>query len=618
MSFTRKVLVRLFVFLVVLSAWAFWWIMFAKSPIVTPIVQTERAPEKPDIELINATFLGNAHRNFYGNYCADTLMPVWKLWLGKGITVVTAEEGVEEWMGAGWTGQTLMTEEYGKRYLYLGCFDHHLKKINADNGEVIWQYQFDDILKGTGTLVLNESNDSASLSILQGSRKGSRADGQAFSFRHVDAFNGRELWRMSVPKTLSYSRDVDASAVVWNDTGLIPLENGHLMRFSVFSTASSDSFNYPSAKQVAQMYTGKDHALHGGNLVAEASPVQLGSRYFIASGSGHVYGYDIQQDTIVWDFYIGSDIDGTPVATADSCLLIAIEKQYISGHGGVLKIDPRKSPDSCIVWFYPTGDLEFSSWKGGVIGSVAVNDLYRTTSSLPLAAFTGIDGQLTVVAYQELADSTTTLYDGKTKVPCPKRLWSYEIGPSISTPLFLENGQLVAAGYNGVYTFRATEDNNFQLKSFNAGIFEATPFAWNGNLYLASRDGYLYCYGAAPKLNDLIAQQISPPLTVVAKEVPKPLPPKPEVAPVLKTEQKSAPIPVAADLYIVAGVFKNKDNAERMLKKWKQRGMEAAIIIAPTGMQYVVIDSGNDGALIDSREQELSSKYSESLWVWRK
>jgi cell division protein FtsN len=73
-----------------------------------------------------------------------------------------------------------------------------------------------------------------------------------------------------------------------------------------------------------------------------------------------------------------------------------------------------------------------------------------------------------------------------------------------------------------------------------------------------------------------------------------------------------------ADLYIVAGVFKNTDNAERMRKKWKQRGMDAAIMITPTGMQYVVIDSGNDAALMDNREQELSTKYSESLWVWRK
>lgn len=617
MSFKRRFFVRFIVFLVVLSAWTFWWIMFAKSPVVTAIPEVEVVQEKPDITLINATFLGNANRNYYGNFCADTLTTIWKLWLGKGNTVVTAEEGVEEWMGAGWTGQTLMTEEFGKTYLYLGCFDHHLKKISADNGEVIWQYQFDDILKGTGTLVLSESNDSASLSILQGSRKGSRSDDQSFSFRHINAFNGQEMWRMSVPKTLSYSRDVDASAVVWNDTGLIPLENGHLMRFSVFHTIA-DSFHYPVAKQVAQLYAGKDHALHGGNLVAEASPVQLGERYYIASGSGHVYGYDVKQDTIVWDFYIGSDIDGTPVATADSCLLIAIEKQYIVGHGGVLKIDPRRNPDSCIVWFYPTGDLEFSSWKGGVIGSVAVNDLYRTSSTPPLAAFTGIDGQLTVLAHQEFADSMTTLYDGKTKVPCPKRMWSYEIGPSISTPLFLENGQLVAGGYNGVYTFRSAQENKFQLTSFNAGIFETTPFAWNGKLFLASRDGYLYCYGAAPRLNNVIAQQTAPPATVVAKEVPKPPPPKPEIVPVVQPETNPSSTNTVADLYIVAGVFKNKENAQRMLKKWKERGMEAAVIIAPTGMQYVVIDSGNDVTIMDQREQELSSKYNESLWVWRK
>jgi len=36
----------------------------------------------------------------------------------------------------------------------------------------------------------------------------------------------------------------------------------------------------------------------------------------------------------------------------------------------------------------------------------------------------------------------------------------------------------------------------FQLVKTVPGTFEATPFAYNKRIYIASRDGYLYCFGA--------------------------------------------------------------------------------------------------------------------------
>ena len=58
--------------------------------------------------------------------------------------------------GAGWTGQPLLYKEDDSLYLIQGAYDHHLKKINARNGELIWQYKFDDVVKGTGTIWHNK------------------------------------------------------------------------------------------------------------------------------------------------------------------------------------------------------------------------------------------------------------------------------------------------------------------------------------------------------------------------------------------------------------------------------------------------------------------------------
>ena len=99
-----------------------------------------------------------------------------------------------------------------------------------------------------------------------------------------------------------------------------------------------------------------DASAHGGNLVLEASPSLLDDVVYIASGAGHVYGMRRSDLKVVWDYRTGSDMDGTPVPTSTGKLLVAVEKQYISGHGGILMLDPSKDPADSVVWFFPTGD----------------------------------------------------------------------------------------------------------------------------------------------------------------------------------------------------------------------------------------------------------------------
>jgi hypothetical protein len=642
-----------------------------------PIVQrfSENKPEEkiPDsIEIRVGTFLGNASRNYYGDSIGNDLQLIWRSYLGKGTTIVNAAKGVEEWFGAGWTGQPLVVKEKGKTFLIQGAFDHHLKKIDAATGEVIWNYEYDDILKGTGTIwVNNAATDPLNrIVILQGSRKGvqnSIGSANCSSYRAVSFFTGKELWRYNVKQTDSYSRDVDASALILSDTAYLGLENGKFISFDPgIKTIKDDTVNHPVIYSEHPLYNAVDHAHHGGNLVTEGSPAKIGDHIYIASGSGHVFGYNLKKKIIDWDFYIGSDMDGTPVVTSDSCLLVEVEKQYITGKGGIFKLNPRRQPSECVDWYFPTGDTRFSSWDGGVIGSVSVNDAYNNGDDLHLAAFTGIDGNLNVVEYDKIrTDSMVAGPDGKTQYHVPVLQFRHHIGPSISTPVFSKN-KLIAAGYNGINLFSFDVNGNFKLKKTVEGNFEASPVADRGRVYIASRDGFLYCFGDTSKqipiVEPVVKKENTPPPVVVKKEIPKPAPvvkkeapkpvikkepahvvvankifdstllaairrssiehPKEMVAIVEKPEPKlTEPVitnsnSASGSYRLIAGVFRSKQNATNFEKLWKKRGMAAEIIVFPNGMYYVSIADGNTEADLVPLRTSVREKYNADSWIF--
>lgn len=453
-------------------------------------------------ELISPTFLGNYERNFYGNTAPDTLKVEWKLYLGKGKTTISRKRGDVEWAGAGWTGQPLLIKEDSILFIIQGAYDHNLKKINAVTGKLVWQYKYDDVIKGTGTIW--ESPDTTDpqnkLVIMQGSRLGygKYLDTKYVpSYRGISYFTGKELWRYNSKMTRSYSRDVDGSALIYNDTAYIGLENSLFTKFNpdYRKAQSIDGMLQPEVFQQTKLYNKSDAAVHGGNLVTESSPCILDSVIYIASGTGHIFGYSLKKGSIIWDFFIGSDIDGSAVVTHDSCIIVTIEKQYINGQGGVMKLDPRKKPENAVVWFYPTENKEYASWEGGVIGSASINDSYRAYNEPYLAAFSAIDGYLYVVNHTSI-DSTELVLGPNLKKSYykPKLVYKYKTGASISTPIIVGN-KLIAAGYGGLYLFTFDNNLNFTRIAKHGGTYEATPVVHDKKIYVASRNGYFYCLG---------------------------------------------------------------------------------------------------------------------------
>lgn len=448
--------------------------------------------------IIHGTFLGGPGRNYYGDTSPDRLELQWSHYLGEGETTISRKAGNRTWKGCGWTGQPLLVETNDTLFLLQGAYDHHLKKIRASDGELIWQYAFEDVIKGTGTLYRPPGQER--LIILQGSRLGVNKyldDPVVTSYRAIDYETGQELWKYNVPFFASYSRDVDGSALIVDSLAYLGLENGQFIVFDPRPEKGEirNGFLQPLILETHRLYTPEDSKTHGLNLVTESSPCLLGDHIYITSGSGHVYGYNLKTRRIDWDFVTGSDMDGSPVVTADSCLLVTLEKQHIPGKGGLMKLNPRKSPDSeCVEWYLPVGNARVAEWEGGIIGSAAVNDRTRPAGYPSIAAVSALDSLLYIVDYSAVSNKTVLGPDSLTIYPRPVVLDSVYIGPSISTPV-IAGDKIIAAGYWGIFLYEYSEQG--KLRRLDARPFgcEATPVIYNKRVYIGSRNGYLYCLG---------------------------------------------------------------------------------------------------------------------------
>lgn len=444
------------------------------------------------------TYLGDNQRNYYGNQAPSKLRVKWKTALGSGKTTFGTSD-VRTWKGAGWTGQPLVIQEGNEIYLIQGTLSHHVKKIRARDGAVIWSTSVGDVIKGTPTFVDVGGPAETRYTLIVGSRSGFGQhwrNGTAHSLHGISYTSGKKLWAHNSRTTASNSRDVDASAVVLGSKAAIPLENGYFTVFSPDVRKAKKGSGLPSPKINKQtlLYRQSDLALYRSELCCESSPTMVGSTAYVAAGVGRVYGCGLGFfGGTSTKLEIGGDLNGSMPLTNDKHLLLGIEKQFISGQGGVVKF----STGGKVKWFHPLPDRKWYTWKGGLVGSPAVNHRYNSTVSKDLACFVGIDGNLTLVNHKKLQPGVMN--------PGPRRLAQYPAPlvldtvklpqGSISTPLFV--GDKIIVGYdNGMDLYQVTPAGKMvRLDRLSGPMFDATPVVWNGRVYAGSKNGYLYCLG---------------------------------------------------------------------------------------------------------------------------
>lgn len=450
------------------------------------------------IKPLIGTYLGDNQRNFYGNVAPSKLRVHWKTPLGSGQTMFGSGD-VRTWKGAGWTGQPLVIQEGAEIYLIQGTLSHHLKKIRARDGKVIWSTSVGDVIKGTPTFADVGGPAETRYTLIVGSRSGFGQhwrNGTAHSLHGISYLTGQKLWRHNSRTTASNSRDCDASAVVIGKKAAIPLENGYFTVFSpdVRKAGASKGLPAPKIYKQSLLYQQSDLALYKNELCCESSPTMVGGKAYVAAGVGRVYacglgifgGASPKLD-------IGGDLNGSMPLTNDGHLLLGIEKQFIAGQGGLVKFSTRGK----VKWFHPLPDRKWYTWNGGMVGSPAVNHRYHSTVSKDLACFVGIDGVLTLINHKKLQPGVTN--------PGPRRQQQYPAPlvldrvklpqGSISTPLFV--GDKIIVGYdNGMDLYQVTPAGKMiRLDRLSGPMFDATPVVWNGRVYAGSKNGYLYCLG---------------------------------------------------------------------------------------------------------------------------
>ncbi|BDS06381.1 hypothetical protein NT6N_14210 [Oceaniferula spumae] len=449
------------------------------------------------VQPLVGTYLGDGQRNYYGNVAPSRLRVHWKTHLGSATTRVG--RAIKKWSGTGWTGQPLVIREGAETYLIIGSLSHHIKKIRARDGKVIWSTDVGDAIKGTPTFAdVGGSNAENRYVLITGSRMGRNCNfltDPAYGLHGVSYMTGKHLWRHNLVRTESNSRDVDASAVMIGSKACVPLENGFFTVFSPSPSKTSMVNGFPAPKIYKQLklYTPNDLARYGSELSCESSPTVYGGKAYVAAGCGRVYACSTGWGGIGWTLDTGGDLNGTMPLTNDSHLLLGIEREFISGQGGVMKIKPGKGP----VWYFPQPNVRFYEWGGGMVGSPAVNHRYNSGISKDLACFVGVDGRLTLVNHKQVQPGVMVAGPrGQNRYPTPVVLDQVKLPKgSISTPLFV--GNRIIIGYdNGMDLYQVTAAGKLQrLDRLSGPMFDATPVVWNGRVYAGSKNGYLYCLG---------------------------------------------------------------------------------------------------------------------------
>lgn len=450
------------------------------------------------IKPLVGTYLGDNERNYYGNVAPSKLRVKWKTPLGSGKTTFGTGD-TRTWKGAGWTGQPLVIQEGNELYLIQGTLSHHVKKIRARDGAVIWSTSVGDVIKGTPTFVDVGGPEETRYTLIVGSRSGYGQhwrNGTAYSLHGISYTTGLKLWAHNSRATASNSRDVDASAVVIGSKAAIPLENGYFTVFSpdVRQAKKGGVLPTPKISRQTLLYKESDLALYRSEVCCESSPTMVGNTAFVAAGVGRVYGCGLGFfGGTSTKLEIGGDLNGTMPLTNDQHLLLGIEKQFIEGQGGVVKF----STGGKVKWFHPLPDRKWYTWNGGLVGSPAVNHRYESSVSKDLACFVGIDGNLTLVNHKKLQPGVMNWGPRRLKqYPAPLVLDTVKLPQgSISTPLFV--GDKIIVGYdNGMDLYQVTPAGKMvRLDRLSGPMFDATPVVWNGRVYAGSKDGNLYCLG---------------------------------------------------------------------------------------------------------------------------
>ena len=326
-------------------------------------------------------------------------------------------------------------------------------RSTSTTGKIVWEYDYDDIIKSSPTVIEDPSPKSRRTST-------SSWPAPAAAGRRTSP---TPAWRRTGPSRSAPARSSGAcrcrsppaTAATW--TAAASSTRAACTRGS---RAAGSTSSTRSRRVVERLPEAEDHrqpaaarhlhgpAAHAGNLVLEASPCLLDNVVYISSGAGHVYGMRRSDLKVVWDYRTGSDMDGTAVPTD--------VRQAARGRREAVHQRARRDPHARPVQgprrlgrvVLPHRRPQARRLGGRRDRVDGRQRRLRPVGPPPrLAAFSAIDGNLYVVSQNQDLGQRPRAPAATGRTPRPRVVAKFYLGGSISTPIMVDD-TIVAAGYD--------------------------------------------------------------------------------------------------------------------------------------------------------------------------
>jgi outer membrane protein assembly factor BamB len=435
--------------------------------------RTVGAPRPGPVEGL-LQFRGNPSRTWYGTgpVPADPSI-AWSFEVGCGLSTVGGE--TTSWCGSGWTGQPVVWERPdGVTEIIFGAYDRAVHFLDAATGRPTRpEFPTQDINKGSVTL----DPDGYPLIYF-----GSRDD--RLRIVALDRSEPTELWAFFTPPNSIWNNDWDGNPTVIDDLLFEGGENGIFYVWKLnrgydaegrVTVAPELVFSIPSYNDALINQVGRNVSIENSVAIFE------GTVYFANSG-GRVLGLDLTdidagRAPVVFDYWVGDDVDASIVIDADGMLYVSAELEKFRTRsaelGQLIKLDPTAADP--FVWGVPVPP-RLSGDDGGLWATPALGDgvIYASTHPGELLAVDTATGEV---------------------------LWRDLIGHHAwSSPVIVDD-TLVASvnceeggGLRGYDLADPRAPREIWQIDLQSGCIESTPAIWKGAIYVASRDGNFYAF----------------------------------------------------------------------------------------------------------------------------
>ncbi|MDJ0498605.1 MAG: PQQ-binding-like beta-propeller repeat protein [Acidimicrobiia bacterium] len=424
-------------------------------------------------------FRGNPTHTFHGTGpIPDGLEVLWRF-PDQAMCGTSRLGGVDKvWCGTGWTGQPVVWERPdGITEVIFGAYDKNVHFLDAASGERTRpDFFMGDIIKGSVTL------DPDGYPLLYVGSRDSR-----FRIIALDRDVPTELWSLDAYSVDGrWNNDWDSSAVIVDDLLLEGGENSWWFAVKLNRKRDETGVVQVQPEVVYQTPSWTDELVQevGNQHSIESSTAVFGDVAYAATGAGRVLGIDISDlegdgGEIVFDFWMGDDVDASIVIDEQGMLYVAAEVDLATSRaaevGQLVKLDPA-TPEDPLVWSVDipgTGTVDGGVWA---TPALAGDVLYVLTNPGEVLAVDTGDGTV---------------------------LWSDDVGPHAwSSPVVVDETLLVSIDCETNSGFRAydiSDPRNPVMRwesRVTGGCIESTPAVWGGRLFVGSRDGYFYALGA--------------------------------------------------------------------------------------------------------------------------